>query len=79
MFRMLRIYTCAAFLLSEFYLLRPILHAQEPSVISGDQAVRFEQSPGFFHYAALCRTAKEFMAQMPAPKLSPNRCCFSNG
>ncbi len=72
MFRMLRIYICAAaVLLSESYVLRPILHAQEPSVISGDQAVRFEQSPGFFHYAALCRTAKEFMAQMPAPKLSP--------
>ena len=39
-----------------------ILRAQEPAFISGDLAVRFEQAPGFFHYAALCRTATEFSA-----------------
>ena len=38
-------------------------------MISNDQAVRFEQSPGFYHYAAVCRTAKEFTTQMPPPRL----------
>ncbi len=46
-----------------------ILRAQEPAFISGDEAVRFEQAPGFFHYAALCRTATEFGAVMPAARL----------
>ncbi len=47
-----------------------ILPAQEPVFISGDQAVRFEQAPGFFHYAAMCRTATEFKIQIP-PNRSP--------
>ena len=46
-----------------------ILRAQEPAFISGDEAVRFEQAPGFFHYAALCRTAAEFSAAMPPARL----------
>jgi hypothetical protein len=46
-----------------------ILRAQEPAFISGDEAVRFEQAPGFFHYAALCRTATEFSAAMPPARL----------
>jgi periplasmic protein TonB len=45
------------------------LHSQEPAFISGDQAVRFEQGQGFFHYAALCRTATDFKAQMPPARL----------
>src|SRR5580692_9716361 len=46
-----------------------LLPAQEPAFISGDQAVRFEQAPGFFHYAALCRTATEFKTQIPPARL----------
>ena len=46
-----------------------ILRAQEPAFISGDEAVRFEHAPGFFHYAALCRTATEFSATMPPARL----------
>ncbi len=46
-----------------------ILRAQEPAFISGDEAVRFEQSPGFFHYAALCRTATGFSATKPPARL----------
>ena len=46
-----------------------IVRAQEPAFIGGDQAVRFEQAPGFFHYAALCRTATEFKAQIPPNRL----------
>jgi TonB family protein len=39
----------------------------------GAQAVRFEQSPGFFNYIAFCKNAKEFSAQMPAPKLPADK------
>src|ERR1700675_863821 len=46
-----------------------ILNSQEPAFISGDQAVRYEQGHGYFHYAALCRTATEFKAQMPPARL----------
>ncbi|HEY1986333.1 MAG TPA: TonB family protein [Terracidiphilus sp.] len=59
----------AGLLLGFFLPLEPILPAQESIFISGDQAVRFEQAPGFFHYAALCRTATEFKAQIPPPRL----------
>jgi TonB family protein len=45
------------------------LRAQEPAFISGDEAVRFEHAPGFFHYAALCRTAREFGAAVPPARL----------
>ncbi|HEY3626670.1 MAG TPA: TonB family protein [Terracidiphilus sp.] len=37
--------------------------------MNGAQAVRFEQSPGFFHYVVFCTTPKGFMAQMPPAKL----------
>jgi TonB family protein len=46
-----------------------ILRAQEPAFISGDEAVRFEHAPGFFHYAALCRTARGFSAAVPPARL----------
>ena len=42
-----------------------VLCAQEPATIDSAPAVRFEQSPGYFHYAAFCRTPKEFSAQIP--------------
>jgi TonB family protein len=49
-----------------------LLFAQQPALMNGAQAVRFEQSPGFFHYVVFCQTAKEFTAQMPAAKLPPD-------
>jgi len=38
----------------------------EPAIINGERAVRFEQSPGFFHYVALCRTGTRYTHEMPA-------------
>ena len=67
--RKLRILLGAGLLFSELQHGVPFVDAQEPSEISGYPAVRFEQTPGFFHYAALCRTATEFTAQMPPAKL----------
>ena len=58
-------------LLSGFLDYRPAFAGQEPAVIGGDKTVRFEQSPGFFHYAALCRTLTESTHQIPAPNLPP--------
>jgi hypothetical protein len=58
-------------LLSGFLDYRPAFAGQEPAVVGGDKAVRFEQSPGFFHYAALCRTLTESTRQIPAPNLPP--------
>lgn len=65
MFRMLRISLPAALLLSGWLHDGAILRAQEPATIDSEPAVRFEQSPGYFHYAAFCRTPKAFTAQMP--------------
>ena len=69
MYPLLRMLLCAGLLFCELFLEGATLSAQEPAVISGYQAVRFEQSPGFFHYAALCRTPTEFSAQIPPIKL----------
>ena len=44
----------------------------QPALLGGAQALRFEQSPGFFHYIAFCKTAKESMPQMPPSKLPPD-------
>jgi hypothetical protein len=41
----------------------------QPALLGGAQALRFEQSPGFFHYIAFCKTAKESTPQMPTSKL----------
>lgn len=62
---MLRISLPAALLLSGWLNNGAILRAQEPATIDSEPAVRFEQSPGYFHYAAFCRTPKAFTAQMP--------------
>lgn len=69
MYRLLRILVCAGLLFCELFHGGATLCAQEPAVISGYQGVRFEQAPGFFHYATLCRTPTEFTAQMPPIKL----------
>ena len=68
--RTLCVFLCAGALLSGF-LDRRAICAQEPAAIGGDKAVRFEQSPGFFHYAALCRTLAESTQQIPASNLPP--------
>jgi hypothetical protein len=69
--RMLCVFLCAGVLLSGFLDYRPAFAAQEPAVIGGDKAVRFEQSTGFFHVAALCRTLTESTQQIPALNLPP--------
>ena len=69
--RMLYVFLCAGVLLSGFLDDRPSFAAQEPAVIGGDKAVRFEQSTGFFHVAALCRTLTVSTEQIPAPNLPP--------
>lgn len=66
---LLRMLLCTGLLFCELFHLPATLCAQEPASIFGYQAVRFEQSPGFFHYAALCRTPTEFSAQIPLNKL----------
>jgi protein TonB len=66
---MLRMLLGAGLVVGGLLLEVAIVPAQESAFISGDQAVRFEQAPGFFHYAALCRTATEFKAQMPPNRL----------
>jgi hypothetical protein len=69
--RMLCVFLCAGVLLSGFLDGRSALTAQEPALIGGNKAVRFEQSPGFFHYAALCRTLTQSLQQIPMPDLPP--------
>ena len=60
MYRLLRMLLCAGMPLSGF-----LLFAQEPATIESAPAVRFEQSPGYYHYLAFCRTPKAFTPQMP--------------
>jgi TonB family protein len=57
----------------------PILLAQEPAMIDSQPAVRFEQSPGYFNYAAFCRTPKEFSAQIPKSGLPLDKIEFGIG
>ena len=73
MLRMLRNSVCIGLLLSGLLFVHSVLRAQEPAVMNGAQAVRFEQSPGFYNYVAFCRTPKEFSAQIPAAKLAPDQ------
>src|SRR5579859_2024646 len=69
--QMLYVFLRAGVLLSLFLNYRPAFAGQEPAVIGGDKAVRFEQSPGFFHYATLCKTLTESTQQIPAPNPPP--------
>jgi TonB family protein len=69
MYRMLRMLLFIGLLFCELFHQPATLYPQEPAEIFGYQAVRFEHSPGFFHYAALCRTPTEFSAQIPPNKL----------
>jgi len=69
--RVLCVFLCAGVLLSGFLDYRPAFAGQEPAVIGGDKAIRFEQSTGFFHVAALCRSLTVSTEQIPAPNLPP--------
>ena len=56
-----------------------LVPAQEPVFFSSTQALRFEESPGFFHYLYPCKSPAEFHAEMPkidplAPGLEPAVC-----
>jgi len=53
--------------------------AQEPATIDSDPGVRFAQGSGYFHYAAFCKTPKEFSAQMPKPGLPADQIEFGIG
>ena len=84
MLRMLRNGVCIGLLLSGLLFEISALDAQEPAVMNGAQAVRFEQSPGFYNYVAFCRTPKEFSAQIPAAKspadqLEYGLCWYASG
>ena len=48
-------------------------------MIDSEPAVRFEQSPGYFNYAAFCRTPKEFSAQIPKSGLPLDKIEFGIG
>lgn len=72
MFRMSRKVVCFGLLLSGLLYDHPVLRAQEAATMNGAPAVRFEQSPGFYSYVVFCKTTKEFTAQMPPAKLSPD-------
>ncbi len=79
MSRMLRISLPFALLLCGLVHDGPILRAQEPATIDSEPAVRFEQSPGYFNYAAFCRTPKEFSAQIPKSGLPLDKIEFGIG
>ena len=79
MSRMLRISLPFALLLCGLVHDGPILRAQEPATIDSELAVRFEQSPGYFNYAAFCRTPKEYSAQIPKSGLPIDKIEFGIG
>src|SRR4051794_3822263 len=79
MSRMLRISLRFALLLCGLVHDGRILQAQEPATIDNQLAVRFEQSPGYFNYAAFCRTPKEFSAQIPKSGLPLDKIEFGIG
>ena len=64
--RMLRLSLCTGLLLTA-----SIAGSQEPALMNGAQALRFQQSPGYYHYVVFCRTAKDYMEHMPPAKLPP--------
>ena len=74
MYRLLRIFACTGTLLSGL-----IVFTQEPATIDSEPAVRFAHGNGYFHYAAFCRTPKDFSAQMPKPGLPVDQIEFAIG
>jgi TonB family protein len=79
MSRMLRISLPFALFLCGLVHDGPMLRSQEPATIESQQAVRFEQSPGYFNYAAFSRTPKEFSAQIPKSGLPLDQIEFGIG
>jgi len=79
MSRMLRISLLFVLLLCGLVHDGRILRAQEPATIDSQLAVRFEQGPGYFNYAAFCRTPKEFSAQVPKSGLPLDKIEFGIG
>ena len=71
--------TLRVFLGTALLICRLIVGAQEPATIDSEPAVRFEQSPGYYHYAAFCRTPKNFTAHLPKPGLLPDQIEFAIG
>ncbi len=74
MYRLLRISIATAMLLSGL-----IVFAQEPATIDSEPAVKFEQSPGYYHYLAFCRTPKAASPQMPKTGLPLDQIEFGLG
>ena len=74
MYRLLRVFVCTGWLLSGMLLL-----AQEPATIDSEPAVRFAQGNGYFHYAAFCRTPKDYSAEMPKAGLPMDQIEFGIG
>ncbi len=79
MSRMLRILLGFALLLCGLLSNGPFLPAQEPATIDSEPAVRFEQTPGYYNYAAFCRTPKDFSAEMPKTGLPLDKIEFAIG
>ena len=84
MLRMLRKVVCGGLLLSGLSFVPSALRAQEATTMNGAQAVRFEHSPGSYHYVAFCRTPREFTTQVPSAKVAPDSaeyalCWYVNG
>src|SRR5579859_6709420 len=79
MSRMIRISLPFALLLCGLVHDGPLLRAQEPATIDSEPAVRFEQGPGYFNYAAFCRTPKEFSGQIPKSGLPLDKIEFGIG
>ncbi len=61
---------CRTFVLQRLLLLTllgppALVAAQEPFFLSSTQALRFEESPGFYHELYPCKSLVEFQAEMP--------------
>ncbi len=79
MCRMLRVLPGFALLLCGLFFDGPALRAQEAATIDQEPAVRFEQGPGYYNYAAFCRTPKDFSAEVPKTGLPLDKIEFAIG
>ena len=79
MIRMLRISLGFAFLLCGLLSGVERVRAQEPATIDSEPAVRFQQSSGYYNYAAFCRTPKDYSAQLPKNGLPLDQIEFGIG
>lgn len=79
MIRMLRISLGFALLLCGLLPGVQRVRAQEPATIDSEPAVRFQQSSGYYNYAAFCRTPKDYSAQIPKNGLPLDQIEFGIG